>query len=308
MNQKIMVTGGLGFIGGHLIKKLITEAYFPIIIDNLSNGDDKILKSFPPKKYIFIKCDITDKQKMAEIFTKFKPKTIIHLAAVHFIPYCDQNPSKTIFVNFFGTHLLLDLAIKNDTKNFLFASSAAIYKPSKYRHREDNPLEPIDIYGISKQLAEELINFYARTTDINSIILRLFNVYGPGDKTPHFIPMVLSRVEKSDRIRVGNLNTFRDYIYVGDVVEAIIKILKSNSGFNNFIYNIGTGKKYSGSSLIKIIERLRNKKILVNQDKKLMRKTDRRILVADISKFSREYLWEPKYGIIRGLKQLIKIA
>lgn len=308
MKKQIIITGGLGFIGQHLVKRLIKEKFYPIIIDDLSVGKLENLKTLPKSKYTFIKCDITKGKKLEQKLTNFKPETIIHLAAVHFIPYCNENPLRAVLVNTFGTQVLLNIALKKKIKNFLFASSGAVYKPSLHSHTEKDPLEPVDIYGVSKKLAEEIIQFYSKTTNLKFIILRLFNIYGLNDSNLHIIPLFLSQLKKSNEIRVGRLDTFRDYIYINDVIEALIKILRSSKRFNNSVYNIGAGKKYSGYSLIKIISKITKKKILTYKDQYLIRKIDRKVLLSDTTKFSRTYFWSPKYNIYQGLKELINLS
>ncbi len=308
MNKQIVITGGLGFIGQHLIKWLIKDGFFPIIIDNLSVGSLTTLRLFPKSKFAFIKCDITDKKKLEKSLRHFRPKAIVHLAALNFIPYCDLNPEKTLLTNILGTQILLDIAFKKNIKNFIFASSAAVYKLKIQPHKEIDFCSPVDVYGLSKKVAEEIIKLYGKYYNIKFVILRIFNVYGPNDLNLHIIPNVLQQLKKSNSIKLGRLNTFRDYIYVDDVIKALVEILISRRGFDNSIYNIGTGKKYSGHSLIKIISKIIGKKIIVCQEPTLLRKTDKKILVADITKFSKIYSWKPKYNIYNGLKELIGLT
>jgi len=308
MKKQIIITGGLGFIGQYLIKRLIKENFYPIIIDDLSVGSFENLRALPKSKFTFLKCNIINRAKLEKSIARFKPNTIIHLAALHFIPDCNQNPSRTLLTNVIGTQVLLDIARKRKIKNFLFTSSAAVYKPSRHLHKETDPLYPIDVYGLSKKAAEETVQLYGKYHNIKFIILRLFNVYGLNDPNLHIIPLLLSQLKKSNRIRVGRLDTFRDYIYINDVTEALVKILKSHRKFNNSIYNIGTGEKYSGHSLIKIISKITGRKIITYQDRNLIRGVDRKILVANIKRFSKIYSWKPKYDIFQGFKELIKLS
>lgn len=307
MKKQIIITGGLGFIGKYLVKRLLKENFYPIIIDNLSVGSLVDLELLPRSKFIFLNCDITNRKKLEKSIAKFEPDAIIHLAALHFIPDCNRNPRKTLLINTIGTQILLDIASKRNIKNFLFTSSAAVYKPSRYPLKETDPLRPIDVYGLSKKTAEEIINLYGRCHNINFIILRLFNVYGLKDPNLHMVPLLLSQIKKYNKIKVGRLDTFRDYIYINDVIEALIKLLKSPRGFDNSIYNIGTSKKCSGYSLIKIINKITGRKIITYQDRNLIREVDRKTLVANIDRFSKKYSWEPKYSIFQGLKELIKL-
>jgi len=305
--RQIIITGGLGFIGQYLVKRLIKENFYPIIIDDLSVGKLKTLELFQRSKFTFIKCDITNKEKLERSLIRFKPETIIHLAAIHFIPNCNRDPERTLLVNVIGTRVLLDIASKKNIKNFLFASSAAVYKPNRYPHKETDSLRPVDVYGLSKKTAEEIVQLYRKYHNIKFIILRLFNVYGLNDPNLHIIPLLLSQLKKSNRIRVGRLDTSRDYIYINDVIEAVVKLLKSRRGFNNSIYNIGTGKKHSGRSLIKMIGKITGRKIITYRDRNSIREVDRKILVANIKKFSSVYSWKPKYDISQGLKELVKL-
>ncbi|MFH1388110.1 MAG: NAD(P)-dependent oxidoreductase [Patescibacteria group bacterium] len=306
INQKqILITGGLGFVGYHLVKKLVAKNYFPIIIDNLSNSSVSSLSGIFKEKYFFAKIDIRNLVEIKKAVSDFNPKIIIHLAALHFIPYCNKHPKEVLKVNLKGTENILKIAKQFKVNNFLFASTAAVYAPSNRRHTENSTLEPMDIYGQSKKLAEEkIINCVAENQTLKFVILRLFNVYGYGDNTPHFIPAMIKKIKSNSKIFVGNLETIRDYIYVDDVIDAIFKIIKKDENFNNQIYNLGTGNGINGADAIKLITHCFKKNLSTKQDKTLLRKIDQPKLVADIRKFSKKYNWSPKYNIKKGLKKL----
>lgn len=304
MSKQIVITGGLGFIGHHLVRRLMSDGYFPIIIDNFSNSNREFLRHTPVSKFFFIRSEITNYKKIKNELKKFTPQAVIHLAALHFIPYCDSHPCQTFVVNIIGTQTMLEIAVEMKIKNFLFASSADVYKHIQRPLREYEPLEPLNIYGLSKKLGEELARFYSKKFKIRHNILRLFNVYGTDDITPHFIPAILSQLRMSNKIQVGNLDSFRDYIYVDDVVEAIMRIITKGT-FGNTIYNIGTGKQNSGRQIIQILEKFLDKKIIVKQESRLIRQNDRPKLVACIKKFSQDYHWHPQNTLYNGLQKLI---
>ncbi len=304
MQKQIIVTGGLGFIGLPLIKKLIAKNYYPIIIDNFSNVDFSLLKALPKTKCYIIKENIINENKIKEKIKEFKPETLVHLAAIHHIPYCIKNQKETIKINVGGTKSVLNICSKLNIKNFIFISSGAVYKPSSKPCKEKDNLEPVDIYGISKKQGEEITKIFCNNKKIKYTILRLFNVYGKNDLTPHFIPSILKSANKSNRLRVGNIDTYRDYIYIKDAINAIIKIILKRS--DNTIYNIGTGKKYSGKEIIEIIKNLSKKDLEIEKTKRLIRKKDRNILIADINKFSKKFHWKPKYSIYKGLKEMLE--
>ncbi|MFA5232532.1 MAG: NAD-dependent epimerase/dehydratase family protein [Candidatus Paceibacterota bacterium] len=305
MKKQVIVTGGAGFIGHHLVKKLIINNYYPIIIDNFFNADSNNIKTLPQNKYTLIKCDINDSNLLNEL-QKFSAKILIHLAAIHFIPYCINHPQKTIETNVFGTQNVLKISENLRIKKFIFSSSAAIYKPNDIAHKESDPLSPIDTYGKSKLKAEELIKDFCNKKRIEYYILRLFNVYGKNNLTSHFIPSVTERFKKSDRIKVGNIETVRDYIYVEDVVNVILKIIKKNSLNINHVYNIGTGKGHSGKEILSLLEKIFKTKVKITKDKKLARKADRKFLLANMDKICKSYKWQPNISLEEGLKKIIE--
>jgi UDP-glucose 4-epimerase len=305
MKKQILITGGLGFIGSNLIKKLLAMDFFLIIVDNLSNSSLKILKNFPKNSYFFIKSDINNKKKILNKIKKFNPEILIHLAAIHYMPYCLKNPQETKKVNIVGTENILKIAHTKGINKIIFSSSAAVYGNSNKKHKETDKLFPGEIYGKSKLTAEGKIKKYCPSKNIKYLILRFFNVFGPNDFTPHFIPSILKRIKKSSVIETGNLKTARDYIYIDDLVSILTKIIKKGK-INNDIYNIGTGNGTTGGKIIKIIEKIKGINIKVSKNIDLVRKTDPQKIIASIRKISTAYKWSPRYGIYSGLKKIIK--
>ncbi len=241
---KILVIGGAGFIGFHLVKKLYSKGYIITVFDNLSNPS----RDYKKNPFPVIKGDILSKKNsLAKIITTLNPNFIIDLAAYHYIPLCIKNPVKTRNVNVVGTKNILNSIRKfSPNTHLIYSSSAAIYAPSTHPHQVSSRIRPIDIYGQTKKEAEKEIQLNSKTFGTKYTILRLFNVYGPGDNTPHLIPEIIKQIKKST-IRLGNKNTCRDYIYVDDVVNGIIHVIKNENVSVNKTFNLGTGKSYSAS-------------------------------------------------------------
>ena len=196
-----------------------------------------------------------------------------------------------------GTRNLLEAY--RDAELFLFASSAAVYPPVSGPLTEDM-YGPIDIYGKTKLIGEDLVKLYYQN---NAVITRIFNVYGPNDTNPHVIPEILSQVKRGKRkIELGNLSPRRDFIHVEDVCEAIIALLKHGKGGT---YNIGTGKEYSVKDIVDLISEILGEKVQVVQVEERMREVERMHLLADISKIQNETGWKPKIELKEGLKGLI---
>lgn len=288
--KKILVTGGAGFIGSHLTKDLLTEGAKVLVIDNLFVGKEE----FIPDGASFEEIDIRSKN-MKNIIEKFEPDVIIHLAAIHYIPYCNTNPEETYDVNVMGTRKLLEISHKID---FIFASSASVYPPVKGPLTE-NMHGPMDIYGKTKLIGEDLMKLISE----RAIITRFFNVYGSNDINPHLIPEIIKQMKEGKReIELGNITPKRDYIHVDDVCEAIIALLKHR---NLGTYNIGTGVEYSVKEVIEIISEIIGEKINIIQDRGRMRKVERENLLADITKIKRDIAWKPRIKLKDGLRELL---
>ena len=254
--HKLLVTGGAGFIGHHLVKRLLLSQrnYKIIIIDNLSSGNKNFLDGnnnrSSSKKFSFYKEDIRNKKNILDIFNHERPiDTCIHLAAKINVHDSIINPEDTIDVNVKGTLNILEACSNNGVKNFIFGSSAAVYgEPKKLPLSEDDHLlEPLSPYGASKVAGEALVSSYRRSKKIkNAIALRFFNVYGEGQNI-EYAGIITRFAERLSRglqpIIYGDGKQTRDFVSVNDVVTAILlavteadKIKTSSS-----VFNIGTG-------------------------------------------------------------------
>jgi len=217
--KRVLVTGGAGFIGSHLSKYLINEGTEVLVVDNLFVGREE----FVPDSAVFKRVDICSGE-IKNVIREFDSDIVIHLAAIHYIPYCNAYPEETFEVNVMGTRNLLE-AVDSYT-DFLFASSAAVYPPLDKPLTEDL-YGPIDIYGKTKLIGEDVVRLMCK----KAIIARIFNVYGPNDLNPHLIPEIIRQVKDGKRkVRLGNLTPRRDYIHVDDVCRAIIALLKHGKG------------------------------------------------------------------------------
>lgn len=289
-SHRIVVTGGAGFIGSNLIKKLIHRNNEVLAIDNLFVGKEKSI----PEGCLFEKVDIRSNE-IKKILNMFEPDVIIHLAALHYIPYCNNNPEETFNVNVMGTKNLLD---SYNPESFVFASSAAVYPISNFPLKEE-AFGPIDIYGKTKLIGEDLVKLYCN----NHIIGRFFNVYGNNDIIPHLIPDLIKQIKKGRReVTLGNLISKRDYIHVDDVTNAVFGLL-NNLRYGT--YNIGTGIEYSAIEIVEIISELIGDKISIVQDNERLRRVDRENLIADITKIKSFINWQPKIKLKEGLYDLI---
>jgi UDP-glucose 4-epimerase len=303
--SKILVTGGAGFIGSALISKLHSLGHDLYVVDDLSFGDRKFL-TIPDTH--FYEVDILDQSALTSAVQAIAPNWIIHLAAIHFIPYCNQHPLKASRVNIQGTINVLNAAkkLKNLEKVF-FASTAAVYPIRDNKIPESQQPDPTDIYGISKLVGEHLMNEFYLQTSVPTVIGRFFNAFGPNETNAHVIPEIQRQIKLGMRtIQLGNLDPKRDFIHTFDMAVIIAQLLnKFDAGVE--IFNIGRGIEYSVRDIVQAFEQELGEEIVIQVDPARIRKVERMHLLADISKLTNFIDWQPKINLNQGIKTLIEL-
>jgi UDP-glucose 4-epimerase len=265
--ERILVTGGAGFIGHHLINKLLLQRQYQLsVIDNFSTGRKEYLQSqdigsmnnnAAPEIY---EVNIINTDRILNIIKNEAPDTCVHLAAKTSGLDSGTDPYGTIDVNVKGTLNVLEACYRCGVKNFIFASSAAVYgQVEKVPISEDVPLRPVTVYGASKVSGEALVSSYQNARKIeNTVSLRIFNVYGEGQSTAYagVIKAFIERLSKGmPPIIYGSGTQTRDFISVHDVVDAVILATKwsdkkkTPSPPLSSVFNLGTGTQLSISDL-----------------------------------------------------------
>jgi len=301
--MRILVTGGAGFIGSAVVPKLQAENHEVFVYDNLSFGNRDFI-TVDDKNFCL--GDIRDAKQVEDFIQKVQPEAIIHLAAVHFIPYCNEHPFESSDINIRGTINVLNAAksVKN-LKKIIFASTAAVYPISDKAVAENDEVRPLDIYGLSKLAGENLMQKFHLETKIDTICCRFFNAFGPNETNPHLIPEIEKQIREGNRkIALGNLTPKRDFIHTHDMANAVNALISlQNTGFD--IFNLGRGIEYSVKEIVETFEAILNEKIEITIDPNRTRKVDRMHLLADVSKLKEKTGWEPTWSIEEGIKDLI---
>lgn len=301
--ESFLVTGGAGFAGSWLVAELLDRTDGPIVVlDNLSNGRREFL---PVSNRVVLREEsLTDAAVVQAIVNETRPSVVFHLAALHFIPYCNAHPAETLQVNVVGTQNLLEACRQYEPAKLVLASSAAIYPIRDRANTEDDPAGPTDVYGLSKWVNEQQLQFYARQTRTRCAAARFFNIYGPHETNPHVIPEILMQIGKGlDEIALGNVKPKRDYVYVTDVAEAVIALAARNT-HSYGVYNVGTGQEFSVEEIVERLASISGRPLKIAVASQRVRPADRMHLLCDRSRIQQEIGWQPRFDLETGLAAL----
>lgn len=306
--SSVLVTGGAGFIGSHLVDWLINKGYEVIVLDNFRSGKmENISRHLKNDHFRLVIGDVRDKKTLRSALNGVD--AILHLAALISVEESLKNPAETHEVNVIGTLNLLQEAVRGNVKKFVYASSTAVYgEANSLPLREDCPLKPISPYASSKAASECYCTAFHRSYGLGTVILRYFNVYGPrqehnpyGGVIPRFINNALTG---RPLVVFGNGEQTRDFIYIDDVVRATILALESSDSVGE-TFNICVGKRTTINNLVRLIKRVTGKKNLQKiYDKP--RKGDIRDNYGDPSKAEETLGFKAKINLEEGLKRYLK--
>lgn len=328
--MKVLVTGGAGFIGSHLVDKLIKQGHKVIVIDNLSTGRKENLtpaffkKGGANSNAKFYQLDIQS-PKISEIFKKEKIEIVFHLAAQIDVRKSVEEPIEDAKNNILGSLNILENCKKFGVKKIIFSSTGgAIYGDTEVvPTSESYPALPLSPYGVAKLTTEKYLNYYYKVFELPYISLRLANVYGPRQNSEGEIDETLSHLSASSHSRstceagvvaifchkllkneqpfiFGDGNQTRDYIFVDDVVEAAI-LAAENSKVG--IFNVGTAKETSVNEIFAELKRIIGSSCKEIYSPSKMGEQKRSCL--DCSRAKQELKWSPKYNLEQGLKKTL---
>lgn len=300
--MKILITGGAGFIGSAVVPELKGSGNEIYVLDNLSFGRREFIEI--PDDHFFRE-DIRDKNAVESVLREVNPDIVVHLAAIHFIPYCNQHPFEAADTNIRGTMNVIEGCKRiTSLKKVFFASTAAVYPICDDAVNEEHSQLPLDIYGISKLTGEHLFKKFWLETGVDTVVCRFFNAFGPNETNPHLIPEIEKQLRNGMRtIKLGNLTPKRDFIHTHDMASAVRILLEmDHPGYD--IFNLGRGIEYSVVEIVEAFERQLNEKIKIEVDPERVRKVEREHLLADVNKL-KSVGWIPRWGIDEGIKDLI---
>jgi nucleoside-diphosphate-sugar epimerase len=303
--RNILVTGGAGFIGSHLVPQLLEKGHSVTVLDNLSTGKLENLNGvIDHPKFTFQRGDILDKTILNEIFERID--SVIHLAALIDISASIADPIQNHEVNVNGTFNMLHAAIKHNVKKFVFASSTAVYGDAKTLPVQENiAVHPISPYAASKVAGEAYCSAFASCFGLETIALRFFNIYGlRSENSPYsgVITKFLQKIVKGEVLTIdGDGEQTRDFIYVSDVVKAVILALE-HEGLKGEVFNVCTGVPTSINQLAATLKTVTGKNPNVKRGP--ARLGDIRSSYGDPTKAAENFGFRASADLTEGLQML----
>lgn len=313
----ILVTGGAGYIGSFMTKRLIEDGFEVIVVDSLERGQRDVID----EKAKFIEGDLQDKAFVQKVFSENTIDAVIHFAAFISMGESMVEPGLYFTNNVTPAINILEAMQQNGINKIIFSSTAGVYgNPNTVPIPETHPKNPTNPYGESKLMIERILKWYQRIFQINYVVLRYFNACGARlngemgemhNPESHIIPNAMRALLTNEKFKMFGIDyktkdgtCVRDYIHVLDLVQAHILALKKISEKNGgFVYNVGTGSGYSNKEIIDMIKEVSGRELLVEAAPR--RSGDADTLIADSSKIKRELNFSPKHS---DLKTIISSA
>ena len=299
--MKVLVTGGAGFIGSHLVDRLIQEGHEVVVVDNLSTGKRRNLN----RAARFFKLDIQS-WRLERVFRNERPNVVMHLAAQMDVRKSLEDPIFDAQVNVLGTLNVLQQAVRHGVRKVVFSSSGgAIYGEQEiYPAPESHVMRPLSPYGISKLCGEQYLSYYQRVSGLQMVNLRYANVYGPRqdpDGEAGVVAIFIQKLLNNEQAIVhGNGRQTRDFIYVEDVVEANLAVMGQET---QGTFNVGTGEETSINDVLRILVGHTNSTCKELHGPAKHGEQVRSVI--DASKIRQELSWEPRTELSEGLKRTI---
>ena len=311
MKKKILVTGGAGFIGSHLVEKLVLEGYSvkTIVPYNINNSWGWIdsFSSEIKKNVEVVSGDICDQNFILDETKKID--IIFHLAALISIPYSYKSPQSYVSTNISGTLNMLEAARENNVELFVQTSTSEVYGSSQFTPiTEKHPLVAQSPYAATKIASDQLALSYYNSFELPVLILRPFNTFGPRQSLRAAIPTIITQlVSNKNKIKLGSLKPRRDFTYVSDTVDGYISAIGNKRCLGETI-NLGTGKDFSIGETVKNIENiLRTKAEIVTDSKRIRpKKSEVNRLISSNLKAKKLLNWSPKFKGSKGFKEGLK--
>jgi UDP-glucose 4-epimerase len=300
VSGRILITGGAGFIGSHVVE-LLRRVATVSVLDDFSRGRREWLG----EEVEVFHADVRDEGAVMNAFSAFRPECVVHLAAVHYIPTVDGAPEVAEAINVCGTENVAAAVRAWGVEHVVFASTAAVYPDLVEPMSEELPVAPIDLYGRTKVRGEAILTHQAAVSGVSASLVRLFNVIGRRETNPHLLPEIVSQLRVGAKeLYLGNIHTSRDFVDARDVALAFGLLIRQRpKGVS--VFNVGNGRSVSVEDLVAAFAEILNRDIVIHTDPQRKRPVDRKVLIADNRRLL-ERGWLPKHSLHATLTELLE--
>jgi len=303
-NKKILVTGGAGFIGANLVRKLVSFPDFEVFVIEKRNTNLWRIKEIVNRiniKYL----DLENLDNLSQAINDIGPNVVFHLASYGVYPSFQTDLRRMIRTNIEGTMNLISSLKNQPILSFIYTGSCFEYKEKGSRLKEDDITDPLNFYALTKLTAGLFLKKFAEENNLPVINLRLFTPYGYYEDGQRLIPYIILNALNNKEIKLSSANNVRDFIFIEDLTDFFLKIIESNQNYQGEIFNIGSGEERSIKDIVNIIEKLLDKKIDVTYGVKTSYYNEPESILADNTKAKAAFNWKINHNIESGIRKTI---
>ena len=303
--KKVLVSGGAGFIGANLVRRLIASDDFEVFVIEKEGTNMWRLKDIEDK-IIFKYVDLRDDKALEQAIQEIKPNIVFHLASYGVYGAVQKDEEQMKLVNVKGTVNLAEALKDNTPELFVFASTSFVYGPKEGAITETDEIGPINEYAVTKYEAEQKLAAISKESNMSVINARLFTPYGTYEDSQRLIPHIILNTLEENTIELGSPNNVRDFIFIEDVMDVFLKMMQTDKKYLGEVFNIGSGKQHSIQQVVETVEKVLDKKLDVSYGGKSSPYQEPKNFIADISKTKKEFDWEPQHDLETGIKKTIE--